>query len=276
MHNKDKIIVFDNFDKPNQYIGFLKYPVKFHFSLSIFLLEGAMSIRIGHEEYMIKPNDWVTITTDKIYQSLYISSDAKIAICCISDGFYDFNPEKTKAIDLYNRFALTPVISLSKDSAAEYVDAYLHLKKYIYKRDHSCRTEMLKGYCNVIFLVLCGEIFKNNYLEKRRFTRKEAIYHEFIQNIEKHYKKERSVKFYADKMCLTPKYLSSVIHQMSNKHASEWIDSHTILEIKALLKTTNMPVQQIAYELNFSTPAHFGKFFKRLTGTSPKQYRHAL
>lgn len=276
VRNTDEIVLFDNFEKSNYYIGFLQYPVKFQFNLSLFLFEGSLSICIGHEVYTLKPYDWINVMKDKVYQSVYISPDAKIGVCCMNDGFYDFNPEKAKAIELYNQFANSPIVSLSEDNAREYLNAFKNIKKYLHLWEHKCRSEIVRGYCNIMFLALCSEILKNNYLEKRRFTRKEAIYHDFLVNIEKYYKKERSVKFYADKMCLTPKYLSSVIHQVSGKHASEWIDSHTLLEIKALLKSTNMPVQQIAYELNFSTPAHFGKFFKRLTGTSPKRYRHAL
>jgi AraC-like DNA-binding protein len=270
----DEIVILDNFEKPNHYIGYTPYPVKLQFNLSIFLLEGSLSVCIGHEEYTLKPYDWIHVMKDKMYQTIYISPDAKIGVCCMDEGFYDFSPEKIKAIELYNQFSHSPIVSLSEENVEEYLNTFKNIKKYLSLRNHKCRSEILRGYCNILFLVLCSEILKNNYLEKRRFTRKEAIYHEFLVNIERYYKKERSVKFYANKMCLTPKYLSSVIHQVSGKYASEWIDSHTILEIKALLKSTNMPVQQIAYELNFSTPAHFGKFFKRVTGISPKRYRH--
>jgi AraC-like DNA-binding protein len=274
IQSKDDIIIFDNFEKPNDLIGTLPQPVKFDFNLSIFLMEGSITLRIGHEEFVLRPYEWITIMTGKIFQTIKISDNAKIGICCINDGFYNINPDII--IDLYNRFIENPVISLSKENAMEYLDSFMHLKKYIGDKDHTCRTELLRSYCNVIFLILCSEIQKNNDIQKHRITRKDTIYEAFLSNIKKYYKKERSVKFYADKLCLTPKYLSTVIHQVTGRHASEWIDSHTILEIKALLRTTNTPVQQIAYELNFSTPAHFGKFFKRLTGLSPQKYRHTV
>jgi len=81
------------------------------------------------------------------------------------------------------------------------------------------------------------------------------------------------VKFYADILCLTPKYLSSVIYEASGKHASDWIREYIMLEAKALLKSTNMNLKNISEILYFCTPSHFGRFFKRYTGYTPNEYK---
>lgn len=232
-----------------------------------------MSVRIGHKEYHLKKNDWFTVISGKIYQAIHISPDAQVSVCCNNEGFYDSNPEHTRVIDFYNHIAERPIVSLSDENALEYLACTQQLQKHIEDKDALCRLEFIKCYSNLIFLTLCNELLQNNAITKNKLSRKDMIYQSFLMNIEQHFKTERSVKFYADKLCITPKYLSSVIHQQSGKHASEWIDAHLILEAKALLKTTDMPIQEIAYDLNFSTPAHFGKFFKRITGISPKRYR---
>jgi len=97
----------------------------------------------------------------------------------------------------------------------------------------------------------------------------------FLEVLQKHYKVERGVDFYADKLCLTPKYLSTVIRQTSGKTAGEWIDEYVMLEAKALLKSTKMTIQQISDELNFPSQSFFGKYFKRLEGVPPKVYRES-
>jgi len=89
----------------------------------------------------------------------------------------------------------------------------------------------------------------------------------------KHFLKERQVSFYADKMHLTPKYFSTVIKEVSGKTAGAWINEMLLLEAKAHLQRKDLTVAQIAYDLNFSDPSHFGKFFKKHTGMSPAQYR---
>ena len=96
----------------------------------------------------------------------------------------------------------------------------------------------------------------------------------FIDCVHKSYKKQRGMEFYADKLSLTPKYLSKLIKDNTGTSALEWIDNYVILEAKAFLKSTNMTIQQISDELNFPSQSFFGKYFKRHVGVSPKEYRN--
>ena len=85
--------------------------------------------------------------------------------------------------------------------------------------------------------------------------------------------KERNLSFYADKLFLTPKYLSKLIKTISGKSAHEWIDSFVILEAKNLLKYSDMSIKSIVYELNFPNQTTFYRFFKTKTGMTPSEYR---
>lgn len=96
---------------------------------------------------------------------------------------------------------------------------------------------------------------------------------DFLKQVQLFHKKERRIDFYADKLQLSSKYLSQVIKNYSGKSAADWIDEYVVLEAKALLKSTNMTIQQISDELNFPSQSFFGKFFKRISGVSPKTYR---
>ena len=104
-------------------------------------------------------------------------------------------------------------------------------------------------------------------------SRKELIFAEFTKQLLLHYRQERSVKFYADQLHITPKYLSALIKDISGRTAAEWIDSYVIIEAKNLLKFSNMNIQEIAYSLNFDTQSFFGKYFKQHTGYSPSQFK---
>lgn len=95
----------------------------------------------------------------------------------------------------------------------------------------------------------------------------------FMRLLEENYKRQHTIKFYSDKMGLTPKYLSLMIKKVSGKLATEWIDDYVILEAKNLIKYSSMSVQEISYALNFPNQSFFGKYFKRHTGLSPKAYR---
>ena len=82
-----------------------------------------------------------------------------------------------------------------------------------------------------------------------------------------------TLSFYADRLCITHRYLSRVIQQVSGTYAKEWIDRAIVPEAKVILKHSNLSVAAIAEELHFANPSFFNKYFKRLTGMTPNGYR---
>jgi AraC-like DNA-binding protein len=104
-------------------------------------------------------------------------------------------------------------------------------------------------------------------------NRREEYFAKFITLLSNNFKRERTVGFYAEQMCVTPKYLSLLIKEFSGKSAAEWIDYYVITEAKTLLRYSTMSIQEVAYELSFSSQSFFGKYFKRRVGMSPKEYR---
>lgn len=103
--------------------------------------------------------------------------------------------------------------------------------------------------------------------------RTQQIFDDFMTLLHTYHDREHSVQFYADKMCLTPKYISGMIKAYSGKCASEWINQYVVLEAKMMLRYTVMTVQEISNSLNFPTQSAFGKYFKQKVGVGPKQYR---
>ncbi len=108
------------------------------------------------------------------------------------------------------------------------------------------------------------------------YNRAEEYFRRFVDLLGEHYKQERSVGFYARQLCITPKYLTTLIKRISGRSVSAWIDNYVILEAKTLLKYSNLSIQEIAYELNFPNQSFFGSYFKRNTGVSPSQYKASL
>jgi AraC-like DNA-binding protein len=106
-------------------------------------------------------------------------------------------------------------------------------------------------------------------------SKQSILLERFMKLVQENFREQRDIGFYADKLCLTPKYLSKILKDNSGSSASEWIDNHVVLEAKALLKSTNMTIQQISEELNFPSQSFFGKYFKRVVGVSPKEYRES-
>lgn len=177
----------------------------------------------------------------------------------------------------------------------ENFSAYLSVMKQPYMPLNERELEAMSGYYTMMQRVI-RDTFNINRLEiakhltialfygigpfihdlfEKPTNRAEILLEDFLKLVRTNYKEQHSLEFYANRLCLTLKYMSTVIKQASGISAGEWIDKHIILETKALLKSTNMTIQQISDEFNFANQSFFGKYFKRLVGVSPKEYRNS-
>ena len=104
-------------------------------------------------------------------------------------------------------------------------------------------------------------------------SREQTIFDRFIQLVNQHCRQQHQISYYADRMCLTERYLGTVIRQTSGTTAKEWIDRALITQSKVLLRHSDKSVVQISEDLNFPNPAFFSKYFKRLTAMTPLEYR---
>ena len=111
-----------------------------------------------------------------------------------------------------------------------------------------------------------------NQLASKR-SREQTIFDRFLQLVTQHCTEHHQIGFYAEHMCLTERYLSTVIRQTSGTTAKDWIDRALITHIQIELRHTDKPVAQIANEMHFANPSFFSKYFRRLTGMTPGEYR---
>ncbi len=104
-------------------------------------------------------------------------------------------------------------------------------------------------------------------------SRAEDYFKQFIRVLSRFYLQERAVSFYAEKLNITPKYLTTLIKRVSGRSVSDWIDYYVIVEAKTMLKFSDRSIQEISNELHFANQSFFGSYFRRNVGMSPSQYR---
>ncbi len=104
-------------------------------------------------------------------------------------------------------------------------------------------------------------------------TREQTIYDRFIYLVSRYAKQEHQLRFYADKMCLTERYLGAVIRDVSGSTTKQWIDKSLIARLQAELRHSDKPLAQLSDEMCFPNTSFLCKYFKRLTGVSPLSYR---
>ena len=104
-------------------------------------------------------------------------------------------------------------------------------------------------------------------------SREQTIFDRFLQLVNQHASEHHQLAYYADRMCLTQRYLGAVVRQTSGTTAKDCIDRFLVTRIKIELRHTDKSAAQIADDFHFANPAFFAKFFRRLTGMTPKAYR---
>lgn len=112
--------------------------------------------------------------------------------------------------------------------------------------------------------------------EEESHTRKDSLAKQFIALVQEHAIEHKDLSYYADKLCVTPKYLSGVVSKTTGKKATKWIDDCAMVHAMRLLKSTDDNIGQISDSLGYQTPSDFCRCFKRITGMTPKQYRRTV
>jgi AraC-like DNA-binding protein len=107
-------------------------------------------------------------------------------------------------------------------------------------------------------------------------SREQTIFDRFISLVNQYCCEHHQIGYYAERMCLTERYLTTVIRQTSGTTAKDWIDRALITRIKIELRHTDKPAAQIAEEMHFANPSFFSKYFRRLTGMTPLKYKDQL
>ena len=122
---------------------------------------------------------------------------------------------------------------------------------------------------------LCGGLSDVDMPGRNVKDRSADHFERFMSLLAEHFREQRSVEFYADKMHISAKHLSRVIRAYTGRSVHQWIDEFVALEIKNLLRYSSLSVQQISYKLNFPNPSFMGQYFKRITGMTPGEYKRS-
>jgi len=255
-------------------IPLVDYPTRVDVVVLAVCLSGNCRVGINLEDYTLSMRQMLIILPDQIVQCLSISSDFSGVFIVVSQPFLDGILPRLKAIlPLFLYLKEHPCIDLTKEELDNMLECHAFLWKKVKMTDNIFRKEVAQGLLMSLFYDLYNICATNIDLAGNPRTRQQEIFEQFFNEVALSYKIERSVTYYAKKMFLTPKHLSWVVKEASGKTAGEWIDDFVILEAKALLKSSDMNIQQIAEDLHFSNQSFFGKYFKHYTGMSPKEYR---
>ncbi|MCD8193294.1 MAG: helix-turn-helix domain-containing protein [Tannerellaceae bacterium] len=272
------LLVYDNFDRNAKRHDpeADHFPVKLQDLMISFCTSGYARVRIGYREITIRKNSFIILFPNKIFQPIESSEDFRLCMIFADKNFFSFPQEYTYkyARDLVTILSDHPSHTLPEATMEEILHLYSLIKNKIREKEHNYRKEIVRNHMLTMFYNIVDVILSDEKKRTTPATHKEKIFYQFLKELEENFRKERSVLFYANKLCLTPKYISTLIHEVSGRTPSDWINAFVLLEAKALLKSTNFTIQQISDQLNFPSQSYFGRYFKKNIGLSPKQYRN--
>lgn len=259
----------------------LEHPCRFDGLLMLYCIRGSVRISVNLNEYDISDNHLIITTPGKILKVTDVpeqdTSNLRYLLIAMSSDFASGLRLDLKSL-LNDGVALmeTPVLRLEEDKI-KLMSQYLSLMAEVIRMKGEYQEDALRSLVASMLCMVAG-VWSERLEEVRNTTsqttsRSRMIFDQFIKLVSEYHTKYRNVGFYADKLCLTPKYLSKLIKTASGRSAPEWIDAYVILEAKNLLKYSDITIKEIVYRLNFPNQSVFYKFFKARTGMTPSDYR---
>lgn len=239
--------------------------------------EGETSLTSNLQEFRLK-KDSLFIFSPKHILQVQSNNRFKAHLIVIAPDFLKrINIDTKRMMPLFLQFGSLPCMELTH-AESQSLRSFISMVEQELKGSETDFSSEIIGGLIAATIYKVGDILTHYLTEHPEVdspihNRAEEYFRQFTELLGEHYKHERSVGFYARQLCITPKYLTTLIKRISGKSVSEWIDNYVILEAKTLLKYSNMSVQEIAYYLNFPNQSFFGSYFKRNADMSPSQYK---
>ena len=239
----------------------------------IFCRKGTAIIEIDLIPYEIVANTQLIIIAGSIVHNISNSDDFRISYIIFKHEVYD---EATAQLEPSFTFFMKeyPCVQLGEKRINKMNYLVEAMEDFYNEKTNCFRVKIFKNNIQSFLLDVYDKtrtLFKIDKSEE--VGRREELFIKFIHLIHNFCPKEREVGFYADKLHITSRYLSSITQNVADKSAKYIIDKHAIQRIKIMLKYSNMSIQDISYELNFPDQSFFSRYFKKHTGMTPLEYR---
>ena len=272
----DAVTIGDDFALFNdiRLLPLLDHPTRVEVFCFALCMSGEMDFTINTRRYTATTGNVTILQPGDIVQHVERRGDLSGLFIGISDRFtQEIIPMVKNYLPAYYFAKECPCTLLTEKEQRCIIKYYDMLQEKASDQDNPLRREVVINIMRaMVFDIL--NIFQGHMPQlSSRKSRKDSIFESFIHQVALSFATYRDVAYYADRLCITPKYLSQTVKAATGRTAGQWIDNRVILEAKNLLKSTDLTIQEISQALNFSNQSFFGKYFKNITGVSPKKYR---
>lgn len=260
---------------------YLKYPFRIDCYVAAYCTEGQVDCTVNLTSYTLTPGTLLLITPGNIL-NLTISNNEteklRFTIICASSDFIastgiNLSRILVEAVDVLK----DPCMYLTKAEEAM-LRKYVDFTMEIANAQPQYMKECIGGIVTSVFYQFAGFLSASRKKQEMespvRSTRQRQIMEQFMKLAITDHAQEHLVGYYADRLCITPKYLSKIIKETSGRSVPEWLNELLILDAKNMLRHSGMTIKEISSALHFPNQSFFFRFFKNHTGVTPTQYRN--
>ncbi len=272
------ILLFDNFNGYNPIVTLGHIPNCKLWQTTVFtLLQGHVTFKVNGDTLNLRAGQCLTTLPDCVFEFIEASENVRFMLYVIyPETFIKTFEDLRVNYDITRISGRYDVVTFPEADLKYQFNLFLETKDEILKTEGELKYNYIRCFLNVL-------LANNTRLTEDKATvvgdtssRQYDVYKRFLIDLNEHADKERSVNYYANLQDISAKYLSFVCIQYSKKNASSWIDEYVATKAKALISVHHMSTQELCDALNFTSSSSFIRYFKRVTGMSPKEYAHSL
>lgn len=235
---------------------------------------GSCRIVFNGKVFELHEGDVMIVRKGKLIESMEPSDDFRIKVIYLTPDFVTLSaPQSNYGTKGQISLFFNPVMHLTREMQALCRRDFDMIEDVLHRTDHHFRREMLMALVQILILDFF-DFHSHLHGEEDISTQNASIMNRFISMLEDGtYRTNREVAYYADRLCVTPKYLSEVSKKVSGYAANYWITRYTILDISRMLRDKSLTFVYISDMFHFSSPAYFCRYVNKHLGMSPTKYR---
>ena len=244
------------------------------YHVHILVRGGEMRFSDGKTEFLSQKDDLVIWQMSNTIQRVTYSDDFEADFLIASGDFLArFNPEMVWASKGFIFIRINPSFHLHKESLRLMNDDFSLFRQRLDMPESPFKEEVV-GRVMQIFLYDLWAVYSSEMSQMETNDNAARIFLRFLSMVQQDCRQQRDVAYYADKLCITPKYLSQVSRSVSGLPASEWITYYATFELVSLLNDQSKTLTEVADMMRFESASHFSRYTKKLLGKTPTEYRN--
>ncbi|MCM1517978.1 MAG: helix-turn-helix domain-containing protein [Pseudoflavonifractor sp.] len=247
--------------------------VKTEFAAVLLCRNGILRIRLDLKEYTIGQNEMLIVVPGVVCERIDASPDCRITLVAYNNPQYIKEPSSRIALIPRRYLYRQPVLRLTDGQVDDFMSVYSAMRRRINSREYRFKKEVVYALLQVCYLDVSSLMQQTMAaIGDEVKDRGRQIYDAFMEELVASGGLHHDVAYFADKLCMTPKYLSRIVRNVSGRFAKDWIRDYVILQAKSMLDSGQYTIQQVSDKLNFSNQSFFGTYFKVTVGCSPRAY----